>query len=91
MSDQPHPPVQSVHEYRGDVIERLGNIETDMRRLVTAVIGEEEYGTTGLIKRMRALELKVEKNERRNVFVAGIWAAVTTLFSAFAAWWAGHK
>lgn len=68
-----------------------GEISTKLDQLLTAVVGDESLGTTGLVKRMSSIETRQGRTERRHIFQLGAASVISAFFSGLAAWWAGHK
>lgn len=81
----------SVDKRFDDQDKLLTRMERQIQLLVTAVIGQEEIGSTGLVKRMHDVEGKVAKHEKQRTFFAGICAAVSAICSGVAAIIFGHK
>ena len=84
-------PLEAEKLLRMDRIEESqGQSNTMLREIHTALVGND-YGTTGIVKRLATVEQKLLEFDRKSVFWAGIVAAASALCSGLAAWWAGHK
>lgn len=61
-----------------------------LERIETAVIGDAEAGTTGLVKRIANIEEKQGAVDRKMIFFSGIWATIMGIFAIVAAYWQGR-
>jgi len=79
------------YEYRKAIFERLNKQDITLEEIKTALVGKPELGTTGLVKRVEAVEKEQEKNKATANKINGAWILITTLGASFIAAWEAFK
>jgi hypothetical protein len=78
------------YEYRKAIFTHLAEQDKALQKILTAVSGDTPMGTTGLVKRMEAVEKEQAASRDRNNRLMGAWLLITTIATGAASWWAGH-
>jgi len=79
------------YEYRKAIFARLGEQDTILADIKTAVVGNPQMGTTGLVKRMEAVEKEQEIGRATANKINGAWILATTVGAALVTAWEALK